>query len=464
MSRLLALSILVSTALTGCGGSGSSDAGPTPPSPAKKYTFEFVKLTQDSKSECTVFDGLGQNFDTKYFAYNVQPQRIEIHDGNGSYSKELSSENGSITFTVDDVPDGGYVSIIDYRAGSPNYQVLSIQKQLLGDYLIRLNGDSLNTCYSKGKALETKSGFASILVSGLPVNYFQFETGFVTTERKANNSVNISAYADEKVLAKGYEGDTTNLIAYAFVSELTANANDDLTLINGFNDSLNWSTDFDLNDLDSLQISIKQGSYTYPWFDAQFDPATDTKTAFPYTYEESEWLYTAMGTTLNWDFKHNSAFSDTLDASLMVNIDSDVAPSISKNGASYVFSAPGISSTDDLVQRSYYYTETSGPNSTLTHVIYSVPNEDGEVVIPDLKLDRLLPITATSDAIKVSMIATKSRNTDFVESFMRRFQPLDPNIASFPMNEDSISLLLTPAEQLEQRQYTKMHDYTIVER
>ncbi|MFT7684172.1 MAG: hypothetical protein ACI935_003700 [Moritella dasanensis] len=471
MSRLLALSILVSTVLTGCGGSGdsgsSSGSTPTTP-PAKTYTFEFVKLFEGSKEDCTVFDGLEQNFDTKYYANNVQPQRLEVHDASGKkVNVSLKPVNGAITFTADDVPDGGYVSIIDFPGSSPlDYQVLSIQKELLGDYLIRLNGDSESTCYDKDKALNTKFGWASTLVSGLPVNYFQFETGFLTTERKANNSVEISAYADEKVLVKGYEGDTDNLIAYAFISELTAKINGDLTPIRGFDDSLNWSTDFDLNDLDKLEISIKQGSYTYPWFDAQFDPASNTKIAFPYTYDESEWVYTAMGTTLNWDFNQNAVFNAAvtypLDVSLMVNIDSNVDASIIDNGTSYLFFAPGISSTNDLVQRSYYYTQNvSVPLTTLTHVMYSIPNSDGEVIIPDLKLDRLLP-TDTS-AIIVSMAATKSLDADFVESFMRRFQPIDPNTASF-LTEDSISLLLTPADQLKQRQNTKMRDYTIVER
>lgn len=466
MSRLLALSLLVSTALAGCGGSGGSDGGgTTPPAPAKKYTFEFVKLSKGSQSDCTVFDGLEQNFDTKYFAYNANPQRIEIHDSDGKYSKSLTPENNEITFTVDDVPDGGYVSIIDYRAGSPNYQVLSIQKALLGDYLIRLNGGSTNTCYSKDKAAETKSGFASILpASGTLSNQYKYETALVSTAKMDNViSVDISAYANEKIFVKGYNSKDDSLVSYGFVSELTEFEDENQTKLTAVNTDFDWSTDFSLSDLDRLAISIKKDDYTYPWIDASFNNSGVTK--FPYSNAEPEWLYTATGTTLNWDFKHNAAFTDSLDISLMVNIDSDVAASISNNGTSYVFLAPGISATNELVQRSYYYTQNTTPaNTSLTHVIYSVANSDNEVIIPDLKLANLSPADAVPSAIVVTMISANTQGSDFVESFMRSFQPIDPDVALFPMTEDSISLLLSPSDELKQRQYTKMHDYTIVER
>ncbi|SQD79938.1 hypothetical protein [Moritella yayanosii] len=460
MSRLLALSILVSTALTGCGGgddggSGSSGGGSTP-TPATKYTFEFVKLSEGSQSGCTVFDGLEQNFDTKYYANNVQPQRLEIHDASGhKVDVSLKPLNGAITFTADVVPEGGYVSIIDYSSGSRTYQVLSIQKELLGDYLIRLNGDSFGTCYNKNKGLDKKSGtaFISVLPGG-DSSYYQFDTSLETKNKISNAfTADINAYADEKVLAKGYNGNTTDLIVYGF-TELDAEA----TELSVIDDNLNWSaTNFTSTELDSLAISVKQGNYIYPWYDAQ------SKVAFPhYSDAISEWFYTATGKQRNWNFKHNAKFTYEFDVSLMVNIDSNVDASISKPGTSYVFSASGISSSHDLVQRSYYYTQNiSTPITTLTHVMYGIPNNAGEVIIPDLKLDRLLP--TDTPTITVSMAATKSLDADFVESFMRRFQPIDPNTASF-LTEDSISLLLTPADQLKQRQNTKMHDYTIVER
>lgn len=465
MSRLLALSLLVSTVLTGCGGSGDSDSGSTStPPPAKKYTLEFVKLTLGSQSGCTVFDGLGQNFGTKYFAENAKPQRIEIHDNNGVYNQTLTAENSAVTFNVDDVPDGGYVTIIDYRPNSGLYEALSIQKELLGDYLIRLNGNEANTCYNKGKALETKSGFASILpAAGTGSNFYQFETTLKTTTKMDNVlSFDMKAYSDEKILVKGYRGNTDDLVSYGFVTELTDIEDSEPTKLTATNRNFGGSINVELT---SLAISVKQGNYIYPWLDAAFDETSVTP--FPYSDAESEWFYMAWGSVDGWAFNQNAAFTDDLDVSLMVEIGSaaDINIDYSDDGISYVLSAPGITSDNDLVQRSYYYTKnSSGVHTSLTHTIYSQPNSEHEVIIPDLKLANLSPKEAEPAGITVSIIAAKSQDADFIESFIRRFQPANPDVGLFPMTEDSISLLLTPADQLKQRQNTKMRDYTIVDR
>lgn len=264
------------------------------------------------------------------------------------------------------MPDGGYVSVIEYVPGSKNHQVLSIQKALLGDYLIRLNTGSGSDCYTTNKGISKKSGTASITDEGLASNYFQYITTQETTSLLVGTrNYKTSAYTDEKVLAKGYNGDGNDLIAYGF-STLNGTA----TELSEVPDSLDWYTDFDLNGLESLAVSLKKGNYTYAWFDAEFDPTLDTRKSFPFSYDESEWLYTATGSINDWKFHHNARFTDTLDVSLMANMDDSGNPEISYNGTSYIFDAPGISSSNDLIQRSYYYTETTGPNAALTHIIY----------------------------------------------------------------------------------------------
>lgn len=473
MRKLLALSILVSTVLTGCG-SGGSDSGSSGSSSApavQKYTFEFVKmgLAPAPESACTIFDGTGQNSGTEYYANMAEPQRVEIHGADGSFVNKLTVSNGKVNFAVDDVPDAGYVSVIDYRAGTPSYQVLSIQKELLGDYLIRINGGVVGSCYKTGHGINTRSGYASVdSPNGMPSNYYKFDTTLSSTEQLPNRVMEVNAYDEEKVLAKAYDGKGNNLIGYEFVSKLPSTEEEaDVvsTTLKAVNDSMKWSVSasFDLNNLDELTIQLAEGSYLYPWYQAEFDKVAGTTTDFPYVSTETDWLYSAKGTMLGWDFVHNAAFNNDLDVSLLVNLDN--VPAKINGTTTYVFVASGVSSSDNLIQRSYYYTESnSGPSSTLTHTIYSVPNDDGEVIVPNLELDNLVPSEAKADAISVSVVAKESIDAGFKTSFMRSYQPSNPIVPSFASGEDAVSLVLTPAALAEQRKAMQMSTYTLVER
>jgi hypothetical protein len=476
MRKLLALSILVSTALTGCG-SGGSDGGSSssPSTPAvQKYTFEFVKmvLAPAPETTCTIFDGTGQNYDTKYYANIAEPQRVEIHGADGSFLKKLTVSNGKVNFSVDDVPDAGYVSVIDYRAGNPAFQALSIQKELLGDYLIRINGGVSGSCYKKEHGVDTKTGYAAVKTpNGMPSNYFKFETVLSSTQQLSDRTKEVKAYKDEKVLAKAYDGQGNNLIGYAFVSTLApveGDADAGRTTLKTVADDLLWSaTTLDLNNLDELTINLAKGDYIYPWHQAEMDKSTNTPKAFPYVSTETDWFFRAKGSMLGWNFVHNADFTNEFDVSLLTDLS---AGNIEiKDDSGYVFAVSGLISSDQLIQRSYYYTESnSGPASTLTHTIYSVPNSDGEVAIPALAFDNddinLVPSEAGVGDIAVSVVAKGSIDAGFKESFMRSYQPNNPRASVFSKDEDAVSLVLTPGAQAEQRKAMQMSTYTLVER
>lgn len=262
MKKSLVLSMLAAVVLTGCGGGGGggggSGSGSSSPAPVIKYNLQFVKLEAKTAvlAGCTVFDGLGQNFDDKYYAFNAVPKRIEIHDENGVQTSTVVQLSNSVSISANDVPDGGYVSIIDYVPGYETYQVISIQKLLLGNYLLRLNSSSNKICYKKNQGLSTKSGYASVDANKLASNYYTFESSLGSFAKDSTASLEVSAYTNEHVLGKGYDGvpANNNLVGYAFVKNLTPNEEGQKYKFEPVNEDRSWSTDFDIKDLSHLHI------------------------------------------------------------------------------------------------------------------------------------------------------------------------------------------------------------------
>lgn len=138
------MSVLASAILSGCGGgddSSNSGSSPTPP-PAIKYTLQFVQLIERSENtgdaSCTLFDVDGQTSGKETYARLAEDVTVKTYDADGYFNKDLSdfvSSTGILNITVNDIEDGGYISIIDSPSDTDTfYKVLSIQKALLSDF------------------------------------------------------------------------------------------------------------------------------------------------------------------------------------------------------------------------------------------------------------------------------------------------------------------------------------------
>jgi len=452
MSRLLALSLLVSTALVGCGGSGSSDGGSVP-SPSEKYTFEFVRMITGATApaNCTIFDVDEQNSDAVTYAMMASDVKIEIHNADGTLKSQVLtvSEKGVLTFSKNDIADGGYISIIDSPSNDDLfYKVLSIQKELLGNYLISVKRpQSSTTCYEGGKAEVIDAGYPlQTDESNIVADAYNYETSHNSTVAQSSRRVQLEAYSNEKILEKAYH--SNSLIGYTFISELTKDLEFTDTELVKINETLEFNDLTASNELSQLSIKIGNGEFSYPWY--KVDLASEV--SFPYVSIEQNWFYSAGGKTAkNWSFMRNGTISSAFDIQLPDSLTlTDTAPTISKSASSFIFENAGFNTTDVSIQRSFY-TQTNGSSTTLNHSIYSIADSNGTVVIPDLKLTNLEPLNP--DSIEVSVLAMETAQSDTIASFLR--------------NEDSgdfVSIVLKPENRIKHNKAINMNDYTIVER
>lgn len=474
MKRLLPLSLLVSTLLTGCGtDSGVDGGGSTSPQPSQNVTFEFVQLrpANEALSEtCTFFDGTEQNSDAKTYGKVAGDVTVEVYHADGTFDKALAvSSEGVLKFAMNDVEDDGYVSVIDSPSDSDHfYKVLSIQKELLGNYVININRNQGNVdCYTGGKGIATITGYASVSPNGIHLNAYDYESSHLTLLREADYSVKMIADSGENVLTKAYNNDV--LVGYAFVPNLSNKQFLDppTPLKDVDTNAYQWTIGQTItaNELEKVTIRLGNGNYSYPWNEPQFNKADGSTVGFPFVATESNWFYSAKGkTTKNWNFVRNGALLASLAVELPDSLTlEDNSPAIEADGDSFAFKVPGVSSTEKVVQRSHYTVKNADSSVTLNHSIYSIPSGDGDVVIPKLKFANLAPAKAADlepvngENLSVAVIETTARNAELIESFMRSY-PGDELV------DDLVSVVLTPAERIAHQKVVNMSNYTLVER
>lgn len=464
MRKSIITSVLASVLLSGCGsgGSDSSNSGSGSGStPITKYTFQFVQLVEEvegSVTSCTLFDVTGQSVGMQTYARLASDVTIKTYDANGNFVKDLSnsiSSVGVLNITAGDVVDGGYISIIDSPSdSSTDYEVLSIQKALLGDLMIAVErNQGINSSCYKETSVTMKTGFASVTPNGIPSSTWAYDSSQSEIAAVAFTSQKVSAYGNEDVLVRAYSGGT-DLVDYAFVSTLTPDEGGDRKPLSGnaFS-SYDWSIHQTLTgQVFGLSVRLNQGNYSYPWLDATFDTVTGDTTGFAHVYSETSWSYSAEGkTNLDWNFKHNEALSATLDVQLPTELTlTDNDPVISN----FVFQAQGIDSTLTRLQRSSYYIEVSanGKTNKLNHVIYSEVASGDDVTIPNLALANLEDPTGAIN-LTIAVLSADELTTDLQTFFMYE------HAAS-----DLVSVVLSPADMVQNNKTKYTDAYTLLNR
>jgi len=460
MSRVLTLSLLVSTALTGCGTGSTSDNSGSQPPPSQTYTFEFVRVAEpvdNIPADCTIFDVGGQNSGTQTYVTLAPDVRVEIHNADGSFKSRLTtvSDSGVLTFSADDIEAGGYISIIDSPSNAHLlYTVLSIQKELLADYVINIDRpQSISSCYVKNKGRQTKTGYP-LLTDQVAVitDGSGYETSHSSVANQSNRRVEVEVYDNEKVLEKAYHNN--ELVGYAFIDEVTTTVEPtDDKLIDINNETLAFNELTAANELQQLTLSLANGEYDHPWYEV--DIANES--TFPYVSTEATWSYRAQGTTSsNWNFALNGpvALSTDVDIQLPASISlSDNAPVIATSGPSFSFQSPGFSSTETRLQRSEYNTQNYAVNTDLKHVIYSVVAPSDNVTIPDLDLADLSPLAATSTSVVI--LQPEVMNQNISAAFLRDGQQAG-------QQQRLVSVLFTPAERINHNKTLTRETYTQV--
>ena len=456
MKKSIALSMLAAAVLTGCGGGGGGSSSSPAPVVAK-YNLQFLQfadVADVTSSSCTLFDTDRQTPGMESFAKVAADVTVKVFDKEGDFVKSLVvANNGTLVVSVSDVPDGGYLSIIDSPSDTDHfYKVLSIQKSLLSNSVISVNrNQGAVACYEKEKSVATKKGYASIRPNGVNIDSY----GYISSQSNitpANfTSREVEAKDKESVLVQAYH--SGELTGYAFVSKLTENAGESQEPIEAV-DTLKyaWSIQLPTNTLDTLSVRLNKDDFSYPWLNnVGFTKSDNTTSAFAYVAAESNWSYSAQGTSFNWDFQHN----DTLGASLGVNLPtdftlSDNAPVVQQVGINYEFQVPGFTSTIKRLQRSRYEKAPNATN-TLRHIIYSEVEVNEEVVIPKLGLTLLDPVGATQ--VKVDVLSANTITKELKTFFMRE-----------NASASLVSAVLSPEKTVEHDKIKYMNSYTLLSR
>jgi len=463
MRTLIVTSLLASVMLSGCGSGGdSSNSGSgSTPTPVTKYALQFVQLVEvnegTSEASCTLFDVDGQAADKETYARVAKDVTVKIYDADGNFVEDLSdsvSDVGVLNVAKNDIEDGGYLSIIDSPSDDDKYyKVLSIQKELLGDFIIEVNRNQGDvSCYTADKAATLDTGYASVYTTDIAANSYAFSSSQSELAAGISASKEVSAFGNEDVLVRAYNNDA--LVDYAFVSTLTAAANGDLNPLTGVVlNTYSWNISLPANELATLSVRLNQGIYSYPWTDATFVAATGITTDFTYVDTETSWSYSAKGTTaLNWHFKHNDALSTSLDVQLPTALTlTDNNPAINTVAGNVVFQAQGVDSTLTRLQRSEYDILYNSLN-TLNHVIYSEVASGDDVIIPNLALTNLDDPTSATN-LTIAVLSADTLTADLQAFFMYE------NAVS-----DLVSVVLSPADTVQNNKTKNTGTYTLLNR
>jgi len=466
MKKSLVLSMLAAVVLTGCGGGGGGGGGSSSPAPVIKYNLQFVEFADaaDAPSDtCTLFDTNRQTSGMESYARLASDVKVKVYDAKGDLVKDLTVSNkGLLGVSANDVPDGGYVSVID----SPdddihNYKVLSVQKSMLNNMMVAVKRPqgAKTDCYKGEKETRIiKTGKASVYSpsSLIPSSFYSFNSYQTSILQETVSFQVVDIFENETVLSRAYNG-AKNLVGFKFVSTLTDVKDPSITPepLSAVDETYSWTNGLigPDNQIKTLSVRLNKNDYSYPWINV--DLVTNPTFTFAYTSIESSWNYNMVGSSFKWNFIHNEALSTSLHFGLPSELPLTDTPSIiAQTGADYKFKAEGINSTITRLQRSAYYKEfkdVDGKTRTLEHSIYSEIESGNEAVIPKLGLTSLDPIGATN--IKVNILSSDTITSDLKTFFMRE------NAAN-----DLVSVVLSPAKTVAHDKVKYMSNYTLLSR
>ncbi|AXY00693.1 hypothetical protein D1115_05040 [Vibrio alfacsensis] len=449
---VLPLVAIISGLMVGCGGGGGGSSSPAP----KSYKIQFVHMlvNQDPaniSSTCsspTYFKEYPTgNVDYAQVATNIHA--IDSYNADGSFNQSLISKispNGVLTFTENDVEDGGYITLIDNvgTSSSPIFHTISIQKQFLGNYLVNVESPQGNqsSCYQDGKLtidktqrvmnLSSDGGLGTITESGFET----YRDGEVLTPSSQTIKKPIHLVSsNEYVLGKAYNNEKIKGYVLARGSELSIDGdqspNSQVLKVLTDEVSLNWPTSPSYT-FNSVDVKALARNERYKW-----QSVTNANRSILVSDELSYSLY-MTGAMNTWSiYSVQPQVASSMDVELTeTTVSSGIYPELVCSGGRCVVDNNGVVATDlNRLQRAYF--EVSANSK---HTIYAEPNNHDELIIPDYKIGNSYKPSG-SEPIEVSYINYgDSYTSDFFELIMNKYN--DPESSATYV--DKVSVLKTP--------------------
>ncbi|UWZ96642.1 hypothetical protein [Vibrio splendidus] len=447
-TQMLPLAAIILGLLVGCGGGGGGGGG----KPAKSYTFEFVQMeVNKSTAECTnttspaIFKSYSDgNFDYAKIATTVYD--IHSYNANGSFNKSLKDKlsNGKLTFTENDVEDGGFVTVIDSVsfAGTEFAHTLSIQKELLGDYLINIEAtQGTAACYTSNKLGRVSEDKAVALVSSNSIASYSVETYW--TGKKVGNSViaglNIID-SNEDVLGAGYDNNGS-IVEFALMKGSDLSTDDGSVpssiLLQELTDdvALSWNSESTLSS-ESAVVSANSNSTRFIWQNLSVsDSILNYSNDFTYS------ILTSAEHDEGWSIEKNQyspSISNIIDIDFVDAVISNSNPRLNCTGNNCIVSSYGAVTVDDET-----IVRINVPvGSVAKHAIYANPSQStSNISIPEYDGISTDASPADGNTIEVTYLSLDSVTPEGFELLANEYS----NPQSSDKFVDRVSLISPPS-------------------
>lgn len=262
MNKMIPIGLFSTLLLTACG--GDSGGGNSGPAPAPKYTWQFVQMKSDTyvnmmkhcdvkPTEFNIKKIDLENPDSWIYTFAVQAPSISdilVYDKDGVlYDTNLSKfsidpKTASLTFSENNIPPGGYITVVDSIDGGSKH-ILTVQRELLSDALIKINAEQGRTaCYSKNKLVESDSNKkVTIGAENNDVKSTSVDGFLIGQSQKGSSSTKteIETLKNEYVLLSGFDLND-QIVAFTYQPSTALSNMNDKTIaheLEDLSDSLN---------------------------------------------------------------------------------------------------------------------------------------------------------------------------------------------------------------------------------
>lgn len=470
MNKLLPLGVITSMLLTGCGGSDSG--GSSAPAP-QKYTWQFVQMKELTKTGMTQFCGNSTattfsvdetDADSANWLYTFAVKAptisdILVYNSNGTLYTEgsLTKHNvhqteGTLEFTENDIPDGGYITVVDTENGIDN--VLVVQKEALVDGMIKVNyNQGQQQCYSSNalKADLNKKKINIATFSGVATT--NVETYFDGKLPKDNGTLKEDLTVlstSESVLLSGYDADgDINAFAYVDKNQLSnmATVTPNTISVEPIFDKANIDLVGSVSgDFDELSInSIYKGNifewFTWSQYSASFDAWAPLDPAYSYSA-----FY--QGEFNGWDVVINQPISEGYTSIDLSTLD--------MNTTALALDCSGSICSLDMSDVTAQSVSVSEVNFSQGNARYTVFASGSDITIPKISgVD--YPTQSTS--LKTSFLLASENNTELTQAFY----VLD-NTKNYQPSAEYVEMILPPALDIKHNETLTTNQYTYISR
>ncbi len=385
-------------------------------------------------------------------------ERIYIFNADGSRYTEsnlnkddIDPIEGTLKFTKNDIPDGGYIAVVD-RVGNQD-NILILDKGSISDALIKINyPQGQQSCITKGALLaDNNLKKVNIGYEGQHVTSTSVETYLggksPTQSSTLKNDINVLA-SNEYILVSGYDTNL-NILEYAYVDKgslinSSSPVNPNTVFLEGIQDTTTIDFMNTANAVFSaLHLKSTYQNNTFDWFNWNTSNTSFTTRA----PEKADYSYAAQynGSLNGWDVQHTKTIDNGYVNINLSNLDpSPSSVSLDCSNSSCQLNLSDITSLDTTALK---LTFTEGNANYTVHT-------QGDLVLPRI------PNVSYPDqntALTTSLLISETSNSELSTAFRvlgntRDYQPAN----------NFVDLLLVPADDLLHQKVMLSHDYTII--